>query len=130
MRLLVCGSREWTAERHMRYVLEFYANIYRGELTVIEGAARGADAMAGSIARSLGVPVEEYPADWRGKGKAAGPIRNQQMLDTGADLVWAFKDGFDWTFTRGGTEHMVWIARKAGVRGCVSASDGSWTPVP
>lgn len=65
------------------------------------------------------VPIdrEQYPADWEKHGKAAGPIRNALMLEEGKpDLVLAFKDGFDWQFKRGGTEHMVRIAKAAGVR--------------
>jgi UDP-N-acetylmuramoylalanine-D-glutamate ligase len=50
-----------------------------------------------------------YPAKWDLHGKSAGPIRNQQMLDTGVDLVIAFPGGK-------GTAHMVSIAKKAGVK--------------
>jgi hypothetical protein len=35
--------------------------------------------------------IEKYPADWDKYGPAAGPIRNRQMLDTGVDLVIAFR---------------------------------------
>ena len=60
--------------------------------------------------------VETFPADWPGHGKAAGPIRNKLMLAQRPHLVVAFKDEFDHTLTRGGTENMVRIAREAGVK--------------
>jgi hypothetical protein len=50
-----------------------------------------------------------YPADWAKHGRAASPIRNQQMLDEGRpNLVVAFPGGR-------GTADMVRRARSAGV---------------
>jgi hypothetical protein len=45
-------------------------------------------------------------ADWHRHGRAAGPIRNQKMLDWGPDLVVAFAGGT-------GTAGMVRLARAA-----------------
>lgn len=114
MRVLVCGSREWTDYKMIDFVLTDFA-LYNAPLTVIHGAARGADSLAGMWAHNHGVPEEAHPADWRGNGRAAGPLRNKQMLDTGVDRVLAFKDGFNLASGRGGTEHMVGIAVAAGV---------------
>lgn len=36
------------------------------------------------------VLAEAYPAQWNVRGKAAGPIRNQQMVNLGADSCFAF----------------------------------------
>jgi hypothetical protein len=83
---------------------------------ICHGAARGADRLAGLWASSRHVVVKPYPADWEKHGRAAGPIRNRLMLDDfHPDLVVAFKDGFDYSLESGGTEHMVKIARAAGV---------------
>ena len=57
------------------------------------------------------VALECYPADWDRHGKAAGPIRNQRMIDTGVDLVVAFHDDLEHSK---GTGHMVKIARLHG----------------
>jgi len=48
---------------------------------VVHGAARGADALADAWGYTMAVPVERVPADWKANGRAAGPIRNQKMLD-------------------------------------------------
>jgi cysteine synthase len=76
---------------------------------VIHGAASGADTLADEWAKGKGIYVSAYPANWKLYGKSAGPIRNQQMMDTEhPDLVVAFSGGR-------GTAHMSRIARKAGV---------------
>jgi len=79
------------------------------DLVLIHGGARGADRAADEWAVVSWVVVEEYKADWKNDGRAAGPIRNQRMLDLGKpDLVIAFPGGR-------GTADMVKRARKAGV---------------
>lgn len=69
--------------------------------------------MAGEIGRELGIPVEEYPANWDKWGPKAGPIRNSEMLEKGKpDMIWAFHDYLD---TSKGTKDMVKKAATAGV---------------
>ena len=76
---------------------------------VIHGGARGADISADVCALAFGIDVEVYPADWAKHGKAAGPIRNAQMLREGRpDAVLAFPGGR-------GTADMVRRAKRAGV---------------
>jgi hypothetical protein len=96
MRLLVCGSRTFTDDRFLFRVLDGFLKEARDtqeDIVIIAGGARGADHFAERWANFDRVPCEEYPADWATHGKAAGPIRNQQMLDDGKpDLVLAFVD--------------------------------------
>jgi len=54
--------------------------------------------------------AEPHPADWERHGRAAGPIRNQEMADAGADLCIAFPYGIG-----KGTYDMIERARKAGI---------------
>lgn len=49
--------------------------------TVVHGGARGADSIADLVARELGFEVRCYPADWTKHGRAAGPLRNAEMLE-------------------------------------------------
>lgn len=59
------------------------------------------------------VSHERYPADWEKHGKAAGPIRNQQMLTEGKpDIVVAFSDNLS---NSKGTADMCRRAHKAGL---------------
>ena len=81
----------------------------RGVTAIISGCARGADTLGIEWAEARGMEVARFPADWETHGRAAGPIRNQQMLDDGKpDLVIAFPGGR-------GTADMVRRARAAGV---------------
>lgn len=116
MRLLVCGSRDWT-DRWM--ILEQIVAVHDpSDVSVlIHGCAPGADRLAGWVAEYLNIPVVEFPADWKRYPKVAGPIRNQQMLDEGKpELVFAFKDGFNLQNMKGaGTEDMIRRTIKANI---------------
>jgi hypothetical protein len=110
IRLLICGSRDW--KDYWPIYLELAKRSHEIEV-VIEGECRGADRMAAQAARELAIPVLEFPADWNKHGKAAGIIRNREMLDVGKpDEVWAFHEYID---ASRGTKHMVELARKNGV---------------
>ncbi len=107
-RVLVCGGRSFECARS---VLGALNDIYReeGVAAVIEGGAKGADCDAGLWADALDIEHLRFSAQWDKHGKAAGPIRNRQMLDEGKpDLVLAFPGGK-------GTANMVKLAREAGL---------------
>jgi hypothetical protein len=61
---------------------------------VIHGNQIGADLLAGQWAKSKGLKVAWYRADWHGYGKAAGPVRNARIVAEGKPhLVVAFPGG-------------------------------------
>jgi YspA, cpYpsA-related SLOG family len=120
MRVLVCGSRTFSDQEVIMTVLDGIleqSDVLMGHpMTVIEGGASGADEFAGDWAEyEVGLVFHErYPADWQRDGRAAGPIRNQRMLDVGKpDVVWAFVDRP--LAESQGTADMVRRARKAGI---------------
>jgi YspA, cpYpsA-related SLOG family len=115
MRLLVCGSRTWTTRIQLGWEIEGIVAQHFGEpIVVIHGGARGADRLAGELARARGWRLEVYPARWDTEGRAAGIRRNLRMLRDGLpDLVVAFVDK-PLAHSRG-TAHMVAIARAAGL---------------
>jgi hypothetical protein len=112
MRILVTGGRDWADVDTIRNALSIATlGLAWNKVTIVQGGARGADAIAASLANVLGMNVEEYPADWKQFGRAAGPIRNQQMVDTRPDLVLAFlQEGSK------GTQNCIDIARRAGLK--------------
>jgi YspA, cpYpsA-related SLOG family len=114
-RVLICGDRNWTSEVKIRdalLALLAEADVARGEVIVVEGEARGADKIGAHVARTLGIEVEEYPANWDKFGRAAGPIRNQQMLDSGLDHAIACHSFLE---NSKGTADMVRRLDKAGI---------------
>ena len=91
MKFLVCGGRDFNDEGMVRAVL---GRLLRPGDVVVHGAARGADSLAGKVAREMGNEVRPYPANWRLHGKAAGPIRNAEMIDLERpEVVIAFPGG-------------------------------------
>lgn len=114
MRVLVCGDRNWkrmdVVERELKKLPK--------DTIIIHGAARGADTLAGFVADRIGLKVindgKGFPAKWNIYGRAAGPIRNQQMLDEGKpDLVLAFHEHIEDSL---GTIDMISRSKKAGVK--------------
>lgn len=127
MRVLICGSRDWNDLNAIAFILDGlwtdwadgYEVVHLDPFVLIEGGANGADACAAWWARNSPhhprdhtFVHEQYPADWPRYGRAAGPIRNQQMLDEGKpDVVWAFKSRPD----SRGTDDMISRAKSAGI---------------
>jgi len=57
-------------------------------------SARGADTLGGKWARENNVLEKIYKPDWNTYGKAAGMVRNQEMLDKESiDLLASFPGG-------------------------------------
>lgn len=90
--ILVAGGRDFTdidmAEFAMAAAMRHLttADPSRG-FKFIQGGAKGADFLCKCLALKYGYDVDEYPADWNTHGRAAGHIRNQQMLDEGRPNV-------------------------------------------
>lgn len=103
-RVAVVGSRDFPAPKLLWEVLE---GRYDGpDDEIISGGARGIDTEARKWAEAYGVHFMEYPADWEQYGKAAGFIRNADMVRD-ADKVIAFWDG-----QSRGTKHTIDLALK------------------
>src|SRR3990172_671084 len=110
IRLVVTGDRNWSDSDLMFNAM---ATLDLTFTTVIDGEAKGADTLAHWNAERLGMATQRFPAQWEKYGRAAGPIRNQQMLDEGKPtLVWAFHDDLD---NSKGTGDMVRRAKKVGL---------------
>jgi len=133
--VLVTGDRNWDIDNdtHVDAItnelktLVAYTVDDEG-IRIVHGAARGVDTIAEAAALVLGYDIAPYPAEWDKYHKAAGPKRNQQMLDEEhPNLVIAFHDDIK---TSKGTKDMVKRALKANVQVIHVQSDGkAWASV-
>ena len=107
--LIVCGGRQFRGLWAVGNLRQALGALPRPSL-VLHGCCSGADVSAASWAFAAGIPVLGFPAHWSRHGRAAGPIRNAEMLAHAAArglprLVVAFPGG-------AGTRSMVTLARQ------------------
>ena len=108
-RLLITGGRD-LVDAEIVWMPLFMAIHKHEQMIVVHGDAPGADTFAHEwvelpgqqwnrrplttyekLHRTERLVIEErHPADWLRLGKAAGPLRNQEMVDIGADACFAF----------------------------------------
>ncbi len=87
MKTIIAGGRNYEFSQYDIERLDLL------EITeVVSGCATGADAEGEAWARKWGIPIKEFPADWKKHGRAAGPIRNREMAEH-ADAVVLFPGG-------------------------------------
>lgn len=137
MKILICGDRNYDNQALVWTVLDgFYLNhnvgfgvAHRDPFFIIEGGAKGADRLAKNWvydsplhsspdynnhgASEARIVHLQFPANWNEYGRAAGPMRNFQMLNEGKpDIVLAFHDNIE---KSKGTKHMVSVAKERGI---------------
>lgn len=93
MSVLACtGGRDFADIDFVYDTLDFASGYYNVHKILI-GDAKGADYMVTQWCISAMMPHEVFRADWKTHGKAAGPIRNQVMLDEHPEYLLAFPGG-------------------------------------
>jgi hypothetical protein len=102
--IAIVGSRDFS---NLELVRKFVANMDERDI-VVTGGARGVDTAAQATALDYGLTVRVIKPDWKRYKRAAGMIRNEQIVEA-ADEVVAFWDG-----ESRGTEDTINKARKAG----------------
>ena len=120
-KLLVSGSRTISDKHKVFQALdEMMSVMLKGEdVTIIEGGAKGVDTLARLYAIERKIPYEEHPADWNKNGRAAGYIRNVEMVKE-ADVALIIWDG-----KSKGTAHAMKICEKKGVKYLLKLMGGS-----
>lgn len=90
---MVTGSRRWRDIDAIKVALwsVIQPDASPEDVTVIQGCATGADAIARSIALDIGCEVEDFWPDYANFGFAeANMIRNMAMVDSAPTAVLAF----------------------------------------
>lgn len=103
----VVGSRSFTNYELLKAKLdEIHASTPID--CIVSGGARGADQLGERWAKENGVDTKIFYPEWKKFGRAAGPIRNKDIVDN-AVLVLAF-----WNGTSTGTLSTIKLTEKAG----------------
>ena len=106
---LICGGRGFSDQEMFDAVMSDLVGAWGMPAAIVHGVGGKADAMAGAYAHRYALTEHRCPADWEKHGRAAGPIRNQEMLDRHKPkVVVAFPGGK-------GTADMLARSRKAGI---------------
>ena len=108
-KVIIAGSRDLT---DYALLCSFADEALAGaeDIEIVSGGARGADDLGERYARERRYALKVLPDDWKEWGRAAGPIRNEQMAGY-ADALIAFWDG-----QSAGTRDMIRKAEERGLR--------------
>lgn len=106
-RIAVTGGRDYRDKKTVFNVLD-KLNKQDPITELMHGGARGADTLSRLWAEARDVESRAFYPDWDRYGKAAGPIRNNQILNQSPDALVAFLGGR-------GTAHMTSAAERRGI---------------
>lgn len=115
-RVLVCGGRDADIDPSIVDICisEIIEEFAEGEIEFVSGSAKGGDALGEQYAEDNGYSIVQFKPDWKKYGRAAGPIRNKQMVDYIQEcdnpIVIAFWDG-----KSSGTRSTIKYAQDAGI---------------
>jgi hypothetical protein len=115
-RALVCGGRTYSDRE---FLFDKLTELHRASpiVFVATGGAWGADQLAQDWAQENRISFKAWLPRWHVHGLAAGPMRNQAMLDEGRpDLVVVFPGGR-------GTDDILRRARQVAERRALSIVD-------
>ena len=89
--IAITGGRDYQDEDHVWEVLDEAREMY-GDFVLHVGDATGADEFARNWATFRNNDLKIYYAEWDKYGRAAGPIRNREIVKH-ADMLYAFPGG-------------------------------------
>ena len=110
-KVIIAGSRSFADYEKLKSVCDsILPNQYsEPRISILSGTSSGSDSLGERYANERGYTLNRYPADWKQYGKAAGPIRNRQMVED-ADAAIVFWDG-----QSRGTKNLIEEAKKQGL---------------
>jgi predicted Rossmann fold nucleotide-binding protein DprA/Smf involved in DNA uptake len=88
MKIAVVGSRTFNDYDLLKKSLD---NLYPNISLIISGGAKGAYSLAEKYAKDEGIPTQIFKPNWKKYGKAAGFVRNKDII-AASDMVIAFWD--------------------------------------
>ena len=118
MKVIIAGSRGITNPTHLDIAVLMAKDMGIKPTEIVSGGAVGVDKMGEHIATLNNIPIKQFLPDRKRHGKAAGPIRNKQMVDY-ADALIAVWDG-----KSKGTLSTIQYAQEKGIQICVYTVPG------
>lgn len=112
-KVIIAGSRKFDNYNLLRLRMNelLYKKLEQScKISIISGAASGADTLGERYAKENGYALIIKPANWALYGKSAGFIRNKEMANI-ADACVVFWDGVS-----KGSKHMIDIAEQIGIQ--------------
>jgi hypothetical protein len=109
-RLLVAGGRDYYDYKFIDQILTEWLSkqdLDVQEIVLVHGDANGVDRIAAQWAIYNGIAPEAHPANWKLQGRAAGYLRNTEMIHSGVDEAILFEGG-------AGTSNMKSLLSKFG----------------
>jgi predicted Rossmann fold nucleotide-binding protein DprA/Smf involved in DNA uptake len=86
MKLAIVGSRNFSDYKVLSDFILSKFNLSEVD-AIVSGGAKGADSLAEKFAHEHNLLLIVKEADWAKYGRAAGPIRNQLIVDEAAAVV-------------------------------------------
>ena len=81
-RIIIAGSRNVEENKEIKLLTNITLSLYGfKDIVIIQGGAKGIDALGKKWAKTRNNLCVEFKADWEMHGKLAGPIRNQVMAE-------------------------------------------------
>ena len=108
LKIVIAGCRYYNNYNEAKEYIDFCIREIKKNNTIVilSGGCRGADAIGERYAIENGYEIRKFVANWDKYGKAAGPIRNEQMAIE-ADYIICF-----WDYKSRGTKSMIENAKK------------------
>lgn len=106
--LLIAGSRSFEDRDLFNRVTEEIIDGDERFTVIVEGGAAGADTMAREYAEAHDMKYEEFKPDWKQYGRAAGPKRNDKMVQ--------------FIKERNGTALYFWDEESKGTKQCIDSA--------
>jgi len=95
-RIIIAGGRIYTDYEYLKLrVCRLTKGVDNNEIEIVSGGCDipgiltftrddgtkvyGVDGLGERLAKEMNWPIKVFMADWKGKGRSAGPLRNEQM---------------------------------------------------
>ena len=108
LKIVIAGCRNYNNYYEAKEYIDFCIREIKKNNTIVilSGGCKGTDMLGERYAIENGYEIRKFVANWDKYGKAAGPIRNEQMAIE-ADYIICF-----WDYKSRGTKSMIENAKK------------------